>query len=118
VYATSLNGAGTNQVGIGVRLRMVAQQFTQGNITTTEQPAGPRGQRPGFFQVHPDGRSQPGDLHPQRPVQARPRRLHRQQRADKLLGYAMDDAPASIQPGRSVPLQLPTAASRRARPRA
>ena len=32
VYATALNGAGTNTVGIGCTLAAVAQQFTQGNI--------------------------------------------------------------------------------------
>lgn len=36
MYANSLNGAGTSNVGIGARLASVAQQFTQGNIATTE----------------------------------------------------------------------------------
>lgn len=38
IYAASLNGAGQNQTGIGSQLQTVAQQFTQGNITTTENP--------------------------------------------------------------------------------
>ena len=33
VYANSLAGSGGTQVGIGVRVAEVAQQFTQGNIT-------------------------------------------------------------------------------------
>lgn len=36
MYATSLGGGGGNQIGIGARIATVAQQFTQGNITTTE----------------------------------------------------------------------------------
>ena len=35
MYAASLNGAGSNGIGIGSRIGAVAQQFTQGNITTT-----------------------------------------------------------------------------------
>jgi len=38
VYAAALNGAGTNTIGIGVNLTAVSQQFTQGNILTTENP--------------------------------------------------------------------------------
>jgi flagellar hook protein FlgE len=35
VYAKSLAGSGATQVGIGTNVSAVAQQFTQGNITTT-----------------------------------------------------------------------------------
>lgn len=35
MYAASLNGGGNNNIGIGARIGAVAQQFTQGNITTT-----------------------------------------------------------------------------------
>lgn len=35
MYAASLNGGGSNNIGIGARVASVAQQFTQGNITTT-----------------------------------------------------------------------------------
>jgi flagellar hook protein FlgE len=35
VYAASLAGAGASQVGIGNRVSNVAQQFTQGNVTST-----------------------------------------------------------------------------------
>lgn len=38
VYAASLSGAGANNIGIGARLAAVAQQFTQGNVTTTSNP--------------------------------------------------------------------------------
>lgn len=35
MYAASLSGGGSNNIGIGARIGAVAQQFTQGNITTT-----------------------------------------------------------------------------------
>ncbi len=35
MYAAALNGGGSNGIGIGARIGAVAQQFTQGNITTT-----------------------------------------------------------------------------------
>ena len=35
MYAASLGGGGNNNIGIGARIAAVAQQFTQGNITTT-----------------------------------------------------------------------------------
>jgi flagellar hook protein FlgE len=38
VFAASLSGAGATQVGIGTSVAAVAQQFTQGNITTTSNP--------------------------------------------------------------------------------
>ncbi|UUX97552.1 flagellar hook protein FlgE [Aquabacterium sp. J223] len=51
VYAASLSGAGTNSVGIGTRLASVSQQFTQGNVTTTENPMDLAINGSGFFQV-------------------------------------------------------------------
>lgn len=38
VYAASLSGGGTAQIGIGQKLAAVAQQFTQGNISPTNNP--------------------------------------------------------------------------------
>ena len=38
VYANSLTGAGSSQVGIGVQVAGVEQQFTQGNITASSNP--------------------------------------------------------------------------------
>ena len=51
VYAASLSGAGANQTGIGTNLAAVAQQFTQGNITTTQNPMDLAINGAGFFQV-------------------------------------------------------------------
>ena len=38
VYANSLSGAGASSVGIGVSSAAVAQQFTQGSISTDDNP--------------------------------------------------------------------------------
>ena len=105
VYATSLNGAGTNLVGIGTALQTVAQQFTQGNVSTTGNPLDLAVNGPGFFQVT-DGAS------PVTYTRNGQFKLDRDgflvnNAQDKLLGYAADSA-GVIQPGRAVPLQLPT----------
>ena len=105
VYASALNGAGQNQVGIGTSLQAVAQQFTQGNITTTENPMDLSINGGGFFQVS-DG--------------ANPTRYTRNGQFKvskdgfvvnndglKLMGYPANGA-GVIQPGTAQPLQLPT----------
>ncbi len=51
VYANSINGTGGSSVGIGVSLAAVAQQFTQGNISTTGNPLDLAINGRGFFQV-------------------------------------------------------------------
>jgi flagellar hook protein FlgE len=58
MYAASLNGAGSNATGIGVEVASVAQQFTQGNITATDNPMDLAINGDGFFQVG-DGLSPP-----------------------------------------------------------
>ncbi len=55
VYANSLNGAGNNAVGIGVTVAAVAQQFTQGDIVTTDNPLDVAINGSGFFEVSIDG---------------------------------------------------------------
>jgi flagellar hook protein FlgE len=105
VYATALNGAGTNLVGIGTSLQTVAQQFTQGNVSTTDNPMDLAINGAGFFQVS-DGMS---------PVAYTRNGQFKVDRdgyivtnaQEKLLGYIADDN-GVIQPGRAVPLQLPT----------
>ena len=51
MYAASLNGGGSNNIGIGATIASVAQQFTQGNITTTENPLDIAINGDGFFKV-------------------------------------------------------------------
>ncbi len=55
VYATSLTGAGGSQVGIGVKVAQVAQQFTQGNITATNNPLDIAINGGGFFRMDKGG---------------------------------------------------------------
>jgi flagellar hook protein FlgE len=51
MYAASLGGGGSNNIGIGATIASVAQQFTQGNITTTENPLDIAINGDGFFKV-------------------------------------------------------------------
>lgn len=105
VYAAALNGAGANPVGIGTRLAAVSQQFTQGSITTTENPMDLAINGPGFFQLT-DGKSpvtftRNGQFKVDRDGYIVNNSLQR------LMGYAAN-ALGEIQPGQAVALQLPT----------
>lgn len=55
VFAASLTGAGTAQVGIGVKVATVAQQFTQGNITSSNNPMDLAINGGGFFRMSTNG---------------------------------------------------------------
>lgn len=105
VYAAALNGAGGNQVGIGTTLQSVAQQFTQGNITTTENPMDLSINGGGFFQVS-DG------VNPARYSRNGQFKVSKDgfvvnNNGLKLLGYPANGA-GVIQPGTAQPLLLPT----------
>jgi flagellar hook protein FlgE len=57
MYAASLNGAGASAVGIGTRIGAVAQMFTQGNISTTQNEMDLAINGRGFFMLsEPSGR--------------------------------------------------------------
>ena len=105
VYAGALNGAGSSPIGIGVGLSAVAQQFTQGNISTTESPMDLAINGGGFFQVS-DG------INPVMYSRNGQFKLDREgfivnNDQLKLLGYPADGT-GVIQPGLARPLQLPT----------
>lgn len=55
VYAASLAGGGGTQIGIGTKLATVAQQFTQGNITTTNNPLDVAINGKGFYRISDNG---------------------------------------------------------------
>ncbi len=55
VYAASLSGGGASQVGIGASMSAVVQQFTQGNITTTNNPLDISINGGGFFRMSQSG---------------------------------------------------------------
>ncbi|HWH74615.1 MAG TPA: flagellar hook protein FlgE [Methylibium sp.] len=106
VYANAMNGAGSNTIGIGVNLAAVAQQFTQGNITTTENPMDLAINGSGFFQVS-DG------LNPTQYTRNGQFKLNREgfivnNQRQMLMGYQAD-AQGNIVPGQARPIQLPTA---------
>lgn len=55
VFANSLTGAGASQIGIGVKVAQVAQQFTQGNITSSNNPLDIAINGGGFFRMSEGG---------------------------------------------------------------
>jgi flagellar hook protein FlgE len=104
MVAASINGASTVSPGIGVNMAAVAQQFTQGNITTTENPLDLAINGNGFFQINAGGAveyTRNGQF-----------KLDRDgfvvnNQKQQLMGYAADSV-GTIQPGLARPLQLPT----------
>lgn len=55
VYATSLSGGGASQVGIGTKVAKVSQQFSQGNITASNNPLDIAINGAGFFRMDSNG---------------------------------------------------------------
>lgn len=55
VYANSLSGAGGSAVGIGTKVAAIVQQFTQGNITSTNNPLDIAINGNGFFRMSTNG---------------------------------------------------------------
>jgi flagellar hook protein FlgE len=106
VYANAMNGAGSSAIGIGVQLSAVAQQFTQGNISTTDNAMDLSINGSGFFQVS-DGRNPTMyTRNGQFKIDRDGFIVNNQQQ--QLLGYPADNQ-GVIVPGQARPLQLPTA---------
>ena len=105
VYANVAGGT-SNTVGIGTAVAAVAQQFTQGNISTTDNPTDLAINGAGFFQVR-DGA---GGLGYSRNGQFKVDRngfiVNNQQQ--QLMGYPAD-ASGTVIPGAAQALQMPTA---------
>ncbi|EGJ09579.1 MULTISPECIES: flagellar hook protein FlgE [Rubrivivax] len=106
MYATALNGAGVNNVGIGVTLGAVSQQFTQGNISTTGNAMDMAINGAGFFQVT-DGVSPTVYTRNGQFKVDREGYIVNNEKL-KLMGYPADGT-GTIQPGLAQPLKLPTA---------
>ena len=106
MYASAMNGAGANSIGIGVSLSGVAQQFTQGNIASSQNPMDLAINGAGFFQVtdgkNPTMYTRNGEFKVDRDG------FVVNGQGNKLMGYAADGA-GTILPGQAKPLQMPTA---------
>ncbi len=55
VYAASIDGSGNSPIGIGTRLTKVSQQFTQGNVTSSNNPLDIAINGGGFFRMDTNG---------------------------------------------------------------
>ena len=55
VYANSLTGGGAMQAGIGTKVAQIAQQFTQGNVTASNNPLDIAINGGGFFRMSDNG---------------------------------------------------------------
>ena len=106
MYATSMSGAGSSSIGIGVNLAAVSQQFTQGNIVATGNPMDLALNGAGFFQVT-DGKS-PATYTRNGQFKVDRDGYVVNNGGDRLLGYPADGT-GTIQPGKAQALKLPTA---------
>lgn len=106
MYANAMSGAGGSTVGIGVTLAAVSQQFTQGNITSTDNPMDLAINGGGFFQVtdgaNPSLYSRNGQFKVDRDG------FIINNDGLRLVGYPAD-ATGTILPGSASSLRLPTA---------
>jgi flagellar hook protein FlgE len=104
VYANALGGS-ANNVGLGVGVAAVAQQFTQGTITATDNPLDIAINGNGFFEV----KSPAGALSYTRNGQFKADRdgFIVNDQGQQLMGYPAD-ATGTIIPGAAGPLQMPT----------
>ena len=105
VYANAMNGSGSNGIGIGVNLTSVVQQFSQGNISTTESNLDLAINGGGFFQLDNNGST----------VYSRNGQFQLNKDGyivnaggNKLLGYAASTA-GTVIPSTVQALKLPTA---------
>ena len=106
MYANALSGGGGNNIGIGVTLASVAQQFTQGNITATDNPMDLALNGAGFFQLADSN----GGVEYSRNGQFRVDRdgYVVNVQMQRLMGFPAD-ATGAIQAGQAKALQMPTA---------
>ena len=106
VYANAMNGVSSSPIGIGVTVSSVTQQFTQGNIVTTDNSLDLAINGAGFFQVNDGG----GSLSYTRNGQFRVDRdgFVVNSQLQKLVGYPAD-ASGQIQTGKVDTLRVPSA---------
>jgi flagellar hook protein FlgE len=105
VYANSLNGAGGNQAGIGSKVSQIAQQFSQGNIESSNNPLDIAINGAGFFRTTVAGATQ-YSRNGQFSLDKEGFMVNAQ--GAKLTGYATSAA-GKILAGSPVPIQINTA---------
>jgi flagellar hook protein FlgE len=105
VYANAVSGS-SNTIGIGTTLATVAQQFTQGNITTTDNPNDVAINGNGFFEVSTAAGALSYTRNGQFKVDNSGFIVNDQ--SQRLMGYPAD-ATGTIIPGTATALQMPTA---------
>lgn len=107
VYATSLYGVGGLQVGIGSKVADVAQQFGQGNISTTNNPLDLAISGEGFFLVNQGGATaytRNGQFHLDKPNANGQSNIVNSQ-GEQLMGYGVD-ANGNVVTASPGPLQI------------
>ncbi|MDE2368418.1 MAG: flagellar hook protein FlgE [Burkholderiales bacterium] len=107
LYAAAVSGSKTtSQSGIGVNVTAVAQNFSQGTITTTSNPLDLAINGAGFFQVQTVGDATPQySRNGQFNIDANGYIVNAS--LQQLMGYAAN-ANGTITPGSAVPLQMST----------
>jgi flagellar hook protein FlgE len=105
LYANAIGGT-SNAVGIGVKVAAVAQQFTQGTITSTDNPLDVAINGSGFFEVSDQSGAVSYTRNGQFKTDADGFIVNDQ--SQRLMGYPANAA-GTILPGTAVPLQMPTA---------
>ena len=104
VYANSLGAAGGSQIGIGTRVAATAQQFAQGNVTTTSNNLDIAINGNGFYRMDSNGvisYSRNGQF------QLDQNGFITNAQGVKLTGYGVDTA-GNIIAASPAPLQIPT----------
>jgi len=104
LYANAIGGSGG--VGIGVTVEKVSQQFSQGNITTTDNSLDLAIKGDGFFEVKDTNGQTLYTRNGQFEKDKEGYLVNPQ--GQQLMGYPADTT-GVIQPGAAKPLQLPTA---------
>jgi flagellar hook protein FlgE len=105
VYAASLSGAGSSNVGLGTQVAAVTQQFTQGNITASNNPMDVAINGRGFFRM-----SQAGSISYTRngQFQMDKNNFIVDARGLQLTGFAVNATTGVLDTSTPVPIQLNT----------
>ncbi len=107
VYNAAQGGTSTAGVGVGVKVADIAQQFLQGNVSTTSNPVDLAIHGQGFFRMQDKGEivySRNGQF------QINKDGFITNSQGLMLTGYPLDPVTGTISEGTTAPLQLPTKA--------